>query len=152
MATDIWSGNGYWNTSLSDWSTGAPPKAGADVTIASGSALINSPINAINSLTIAVRTSVGIDDPGVAQSIAGDLSNTGDVNIDTGSVLAVGGTLTNSYHLNIGNGNSSVSTTVTAAGLVNTGLIQLIGNGPTGVTLADRRYINGQRQRQVGSL
>ena len=56
-----------------------------------------------------------------------------------GSSLTVGGTLTNSSTNNnglyIGNGNIGAGDTVTATGLINTGVIQIVGNGTIQSTL-----------------
>ena len=70
---------------------------------------------------------------GAAVSTTGALVNDGDVYLDTsrgdgGSSLTVGGTLTNSGHLAIGNAKLSASDKVTAASLDNTGEIHLTGS------------------------
>src|SRR5437764_9761340 len=64
-----------------------------------------------------------------------NLTNNGTFNIDTdsflgegGSTVTVGGTLSNTTTLSIGNNNLSAPTTVTAAGLNNTGTVNLAGN------------------------
>ncbi len=68
-----------------------------------------------------------------ALKVTGAFNNAGSVGIDTGfddgggSSLTVGGTLTNSASLNIGNTGLTRATTVTAAGLANTGTIDLTG-------------------------
>ena len=70
---------------------------------------------------------------GAAVSTTGALVNDGDVYLDTnagngGSSLTVGGTLTNSQELGIGNTALSAADKVTAASLDNTGKIQLTGS------------------------
>ena len=70
---------------------------------------------------------------GAAVSTTGALVNDGAVYLDTsrgdgGSSLTVGGTLTNSGHLAIGNAKLSASDKVTAASLINTGEIHLTGS------------------------
>src|SRR5205085_246464 len=50
---------------------------------------------------------------------------------DGGSSLALGGTLSNSGSVNIGNSSLSKATTVTATGLVNSGTVNLAGNSTT---------------------
>ena len=70
---------------------------------------------------------------GAAVSTTGALANDGQVYLDTtardgGSSLTVGGTLTNSRELGIGNAALSASDEVTAASLDNTGKIQLTGS------------------------
>ena len=67
-------------------------------------------------------------------------NNAGTVEIDNGfdnggSSLALGGTLTNSSALDIGNVGLSKTTTVTAPGLVNTGTVELAGGSATPATL-----------------
>ena len=142
MATVSWKSGvgGDWNNDPSDWSTGIPPNAGDDVEIgvAGAQVLITSPINAIASLTIGSSASLGIDDPGVTQSITGNVSNSGELDIDFGigaaaggSNLAVGGTLTNSGAVSLGTARQAQPDTVTAAGFVNTGLLRL-GSGSAG--------------------
>jgi fibronectin-binding autotransporter adhesin len=69
-----------------------------------------------------------------AVSTTGSLVNNGQVNLDTnggdgGSSLTVGGALTNSGDLSIGNSALSASDKVTAASLDNTGGISLTGSG-----------------------
>jgi hypothetical protein len=76
------------------------------------------------------------------------LSNGGTFNVDTSSgtgagVATIGGTLGNNGTLNIGNTSLSAPTTVTAAGLSNTGTINLAGN-TSNSTNAAKVTINGQ--------
>ena len=76
--------------------------------------------------------------------LSSDLTNTGVFDVDTqtdygdnpsgGSSLTIGGTLTNSASLNIGNGILTGPSTVNAAALDNTGAINLTGNGSVGTT------------------
>ncbi len=70
---------------------------------------------------------------GATVSTSGALANDGNVVLDPhagdgGSSLTVGGTLTNSRELGIGNATLSASDKVTAASLDNTGKIQLTGS------------------------
>ena len=67
-------------------------------------------------------------------STTGALANDGTVNLDTnfgagGSSLTVAGTLTNTGTLDIGNGTLSASDSVTAKSFVNSGTVDLTGNG-----------------------
>jgi hypothetical protein len=74
-------------------------------------------------------------------AISGDFANSGRVDVDDqfggagGSTLAVGGTLTNSGQLVIGETNLGSAVLVTAAALVNTGLISVDGDSTAGATL-----------------
>jgi hypothetical protein len=71
---------------------------------------------------------------GAKVSTTGALANDGDVVLDTnagdgGSSLTLGGALTNSHYLGIGNATLSASDKVTATSFDNTGRIQLTGSG-----------------------
>ena len=86
---------------------------------------------------VAVTTASGVN-----------LTNNGNFNIDTGSgqgasTGAIGGTLTNTATFNIGNTALSAPTTVTAAGLSNTGTINLAGNTANSANQA-KVTVNGQ--------
>ena len=68
------------------------------------------------------------------------LNNSGSLRLDyyntsSGSSLTVGGTLTNSNDVEVGNGGQTVSDTITAAGLNNTGTVSLTGNGTSQASL-----------------
>ena len=68
------------------------------------------------------------------------LNNSGNVALDyyggsSGSSLTVGGTLTNSNFVQVGNGGQTINDTLTAAGLNNTGRIDLNGNGTSQASL-----------------
>jgi hypothetical protein len=83
----------------------------------------------------------GFNQAGASLSIAGGLSNTGTVNVDTsggagGGTLTLTGVLANSGTTNIGTGggNLSAPTTVSAAGLSNTGTINIEGNTAVNTT------------------
>jgi hypothetical protein len=67
-------------------------------------------------------------------TVATFLYNAGSLNVDDsagagGTILNIGGTLTNSHHLAIGNTALSASDEVTAASLDNTASIALLGSG-----------------------
>ncbi len=68
---------------------------------------------------------------GAAVSTTANFANTGTVEIDSfgsgGSKFTIGGTLTNSAALDIGNAGIATAVTVTAAGLANTATIDLAG-------------------------
>src|SRR5208282_1388707 len=75
---------------------------------------------------------------GAALTTNGDLTNSGNLYVNNGgsggSSLSIGGTLTNSNYVLIG--DSNVATTVTAEGLSNTGRIDIDG-GSTNQALLD---------------
>src|SRR5579871_685302 len=123
--------SGSWNTAA-DWSGGAVPNAASDVMIAVAGAYtvaLNSAA-AIHSLTLS--------DTAATLQIAGGLTNSGWVDIDTadygGTTVKIGGTLTNSGYLTIGDAASAGVTSptlVSAGGLANTGHITLWGPDAT---------------------
>ena len=82
------------------------------------------------------------------------LDNTGHLRVDAnggagGTILNIGGTLTNSGYLSIGNATLSASDEVTAASLDNTGAIDLTGSSADQALLD----VTGQRGiRHGGSL
>ncbi len=151
MAAVSWKSgvSGNW-TVAADWSTGAVPGAADDATIA-----------VAGSYTVAVSTAITVDsitlsdpsatlaivDPGKTEAVAKNFTTAGAVKIDTtgggGTKFTVGGTLSNSGTLVIGNSGISTASTVTAAALANTGTIDLTGGTAqatldvTGATLAN---------------
>ena len=118
--------------------------SGANARIAdAGTLATNSALTGLNTVDGAFELATG-----ASVSTAGNLAITGNglVWLDSpfnngggGSSLAVGGTLTNSSTngnaLYIGNTNISAGDTVTAAALINTGVIQIAGNGTIQSTL-----------------
>src|SRR5271163_4021807 len=130
MASIFWTlgASGNWNVAA-DWSTGTVPGEGDDAVLGvTGFAIVEN-------YTVSVTTSIDVDsitisdtgavlsiaNPG-AVSVATNVSNAGTVYVDTsgsgGSTLTIGGTLTNSNLVQIG--DSNVASTVTAQGLDNT--------------------------------
>ena len=99
-----------------------------------------------NSLTVTgtlnVDSQVASNSTGAALTVAGDLINSGNVNVDNGAgagggMLAITGTLTNTNALTIGTGYGAgpvASTLVSAAGLSNSGTLDLIGNTTANTT------------------
>ncbi len=78
---------------------------------------------------------------GASVAPSGGLNNSGSIyldyyNGDGGSDLSITGTLTNSNYIQIGNGGLSSADEISAAGLVNTGTIQLEGSTSYEATLA----------------
>jgi hypothetical protein len=134
MSTSTWTGavSSDW-TDARNWSPAGLPLVNWDVVIASGTpvALASASIGTVNSIT---------DSSGLAFESAGTntvttvLDNTGSLDVDDnagagGTILNIGGTLTNSHRLAIGNATLSASDRVTATALDNTGAILLNGSG-----------------------
>ena len=140
---------GNWTTAA-DWSTGAVPGAADAVTIGVSGYYTVTLTTLVTVGSIAVSdagATLAISDPSKTESIAGDLSNSGTVEVDAsgngGTAVDIAGTLTNSGTLSLGNKSGSGSalseTVVTAAGLVNTGTIVLEGPFSTCSTSPRRR-------------
>jgi hypothetical protein len=76
-------------------------------------------------------------------TVTGGLTNTGRIDQDDayydagGALLAIAGTLVNSGQAYIGQFSLGSNTTLTAAGLVNTGYLQVEGDNTTGTNVAD---------------
>src|ERR1700722_3667858 len=142
MAGFFWiAGDGTWSTAA-NWTANAVPGSSDDAFISAPGGYtvsITSPIS-VGSVTISDAQAVlAINDPGVTQSVTGGFSNAGTVAVDNaggngGSNLSIGGTLTNSNFLVIGNSGLSASTTVTANALSNIGRIDINGNVTPGTT------------------
>jgi len=136
MTTKTWNGSNadWYANSGGDWSPAGDPGATDDVVIGGGTVTLTGGDAGItvNSITLSGTSVLQIHDPGATQSVAGNVTNSGSLDIDTtgggGSSLAIGGTLANTGTLNIGNGFLTAPTTVTAAGLSNTGTINIDGS------------------------
>src|SRR6266576_716567 len=133
MATKTWiDDTGNWNT-VTDWDTGTVPGPGDDAVIPFGTVSVTTPVT-VGSISLTASAVLGIADPGFTDTVTGDFSNSGTLDIDfgasSGSTLTIGGTLTNTASgvLNIGYSNLTADTTVTAAGFSNAGTISLIGS------------------------
>ena len=143
MATDSWKGNSDNWTTAADWSTGAPPTAADTADIETGNPQITSNVGTVASVYMNSTTlSIENGSLNVAQGVT-DLS--GNLNVDDragtfsgntfvpaagGSNLSIGGTLTNSGALNIGNVGLSSTTTVSAGAISNLGSISITGASP----------------------
>jgi hypothetical protein len=135
MATIKWiTGNGSWNTA-SKWDTGTVPGSFDDAVIdASGSytVTLGVPIT-VNSIAISDSiATLAVNDSGQTETVTVGLTNGGDLLVDTGggqggTALSIGGTLTNSNYVAIGNASLSAATKVTANALSNTGRIDITG-------------------------
>jgi hypothetical protein len=128
MATIKWLvGSGTWNTAAK-WSPNSVPGPTDDAVVdAAGSytVTIDAPAIDVGSITISDSSASLVANNGQTETVVGDLTNGGSLGVDNGggqggTTLSIGGTLTNSNFLQVGNNN--LATTVTAQGLSNTGL------------------------------
>jgi hypothetical protein len=147
MTTKTWDGstNDWYANNGADWSPAGDPAATDQVVINSGEAYLNSGDAGftVASITLSSSGALAIADPGATQRVTGAFANSGAFNVDTGdgqggSNVTIGGTLTNSGVIQVGNngyfGILSASATVTAPNLANTGTINLVGNPTAGTT------------------
>ena len=130
MSTSTWTGavNSDWDDA-DNWSPAGVPGANSDVTIATGAPapVASASIGTVNSITNSSYLSFELAG---TNTVATSLDNTGHLRVDAnggegGTILNVGGALTDSGHLRIGNATLSASDKVTAASLDNTGKIDL---------------------------
>jgi hypothetical protein len=136
------SGSADWNNSLY-WSALVVPGPGDDVTITQGNPQItNEDVGTVNSVSVSGGSSLFILDGSLGTS--GDLEISGSYfqvddagNPDPGgSVVTIGGTLINSSGIvYVGGGNIANATTVSAAGLSNSGQINIYGGISAQATL-----------------
>jgi len=139
VASISWKGaNGNWNTAA-NWSSNTVPGAGDDAVLGSSGAIsITVPFSVHSIANTGARLSV--TNLGGTASIASTYVNGGELHVDDGggqggSMLSIGGLLTNTNYLAIGNGGATGSSTVTAAALSNTGTINLGSSGANLATL-----------------
>jgi hypothetical protein len=133
---------GNW-TVAADWSTGSVPGAGDDVTLglASGYTIfITSPISVESISLDDIDATLSVNEPGEVASISGNLVAGGDVVVDGGTrqggtTLSIGGALTSTRQLDIGNTSLSAPTIVTANALFDTGGITVSGSASNLATL-----------------
>jgi hypothetical protein len=132
MSKSTWTGaiNSDW-ADAANWSPVGVPDASSDVTIAIGQAIASASIGTVNSITDS--SDLSFESAGT-NTVATILDNAGSLNVDDsvgagGTILNIGGTLTNSRRLVIGNRTLSASDEVTAMALDNTGSIALFGSG-----------------------
>ena len=142
MATDTWlDGTNNWHTP-SDWSAGVPGASSDVVLNGDGYPKITASFGTIASITATFAGGPIFMDSG-ASSVTGGVTleeSCGlnfDISGDGGSLLTIGGTLTNepSSHIFIGNSALSAASTIRAASLVNGGLIGLSGSSTASATL-----------------
>ncbi len=131
MSKSTWTGavNSDW-ANAGNWSPAGVPDASSDVTIATGDAVASASIGTVNSITDS--SDLDFESAGT-NTVATFLDNTGHLHVDAnggegGTILNIGGALTNSGNLVIGNTTLSASDEVTAASLDNTGRIYLTGS------------------------
>jgi hypothetical protein len=132
MSTSTWTGaiNNDWDDA-DNWSPADVPGVNSDVEITSGSPVVSTSIETVNSITDS--SDLSFESAGT-NTVTTVLDDTGHLRVDHGAgeggtTLNIGGTLTNSNHLVIGNTTLSASDEVTAAALDNTGSIALKGSG-----------------------
>jgi fibronectin-binding autotransporter adhesin len=133
MAIDRWNGSGNWTGNPGDWSTASPPASTDIAEIQTGTDTLTSAAS-VKSIVIdsgALLTA----DTGASLTTTRGINNASVFATAANSTVTIGGTLTNSGITIIGNTTVlSASTTVTAAGLHNTGLLILQGNATSGTT------------------
>ena len=121
MSTSIWTGDvsSDW-ADAGNWSPGGIPDASSDVAITIGDAVASAPIGTVNSITDTYGLS--FESAGTKNTVATFLDNTGSLDVDDnagagGTILNVGGTLTNSgsshhrqrHALGLGQGDGGVA-------------------------------------------
>jgi hypothetical protein len=131
MSKSTWTGDisSDW-ADAGNWSPTGVPSAGSDVTIASGDAVASASIETVNSITDS--SDLSFESAGTNR-VTTSLDNSGSLHVDDnagagGTILNIGGMLTNSHHLSIGNVTLSAPDEVTSASLDNTGSIYLHGS------------------------
>src|SRR5271166_2008693 len=131
MATKTWNGSNadWYDNSGGDWSPTGDPATTDDVSIPSGTVtLANGDAGiSVNSITLSSPGVLQIHDPGATQSVTGNLTNSGTLDVDTGSTqggssLTVGGVLANTGTVQAGSvffNNTTAPTALTLGGLTN---------------------------------
>ena len=133
MSTSTWAGDMSSDWADADnWSPAGVPGAGSDVTIASGTpvALASASIGTVNSITNSSYLSFR---SAGTNAVAAFLDDAGHLYVDAkggagGTILNIGGALTDSDYLSIGNATLAAPDEVKAASLDNTGKIYLTGS------------------------
>jgi hypothetical protein len=138
MTKSTWTGavNSDW-ADANNWSPAGIPGVNSDVVIATGAPVVSASIGTVKSITDSSHLSF---ESAGTNTVATTLDNSGSLYADQkagegGTILNIGGTLTNSGSLTIGNTTLSASVKVTEATLDNTGKILL--NGSTNRALLD---------------
>jgi len=127
MSTSTWTGavSSDWAVA-GNWSPAGVPGASSDVTIATGSPVASASIGTVNSITDSSYLSF---ESAGTNAVTTLLDDTGHLYVEGGTILNIGGAMTNSGYLYLGNTTLSAPDEVTAASLDNTGRIYLIGSG-----------------------
>ena len=129
---------------------------GADARVSIGAATTSSAFSelSVNHGTLTLRGNSGYGAEGAAVTTTTGFDNAGYLNVDAsggdgGSTLTIGGNLNNQAfagntgQVTIGNNALSASTTVTATGLINAGVLTLQGNAQSGTANEAVLDING---------
>jgi hypothetical protein len=132
MSTSTWTGDvsSDW-TDPDNWNPTSVPGASSDVMIATGEAVASASIGTVNSITDS--SDLSFKSAGT-NTVATFLDDTGHLYVDAkkgegGTILNIGGALTDSGSLRVGGATLSAPDTVSAASLDNTGKIYLTGAG-----------------------
>jgi hypothetical protein len=129
-------GYGDW-ADAGNWSPAGVPGADSDVVISTGGADVSASIGTVKSITdsspLFTNSNGLFFESAGTNTVVTFLNNSSFLFVDNvagagGTILNIGGTLTNSHHLVIGNATLSASDEVTAASLDNTGAIYLTGS------------------------
>jgi hypothetical protein len=131
MSKSTWTGavSSDWNDA-DNWSPAGIPGVNSDVVIAAGEAIASASIGTVNSITDS--SDLRFRSAGT-NTVSTFLDNSGELRVDRkggagGMILNIGGTLTNSGSLRVGNATLSAPDEVTAAALDNPGEIRLLGS------------------------
>jgi hypothetical protein len=130
VSTSTWTGavNSHWGDG-GNWSPSGVPGAGSAVVIPKGDPVAAASIGTVDSITDSSDLTF---QAAVTDTVTTFLSNSGDLYVDAsggGTILNIGGTLTNSGLLRVGSTALSAPVTVTAASLDNTATGSIYING-----------------------
>jgi hypothetical protein len=145
MATVTWksAASGDWSVST-NWDTGSTPATGDDAVISVAgfyTVALTTPI-IVNSIAIGDTGAVlTIQDPGATDAVSGSVANSGYLGLDNtgpgGNRLTVGGALTNTNTLQVGNGGMTAGSLLTiGGGLTSTGATVSVTGGQSGAAAA----------------
>ena len=143
MATVNWknAASGNWNNAA-NWDTGSTPGASDNAVISvagSYTVALNTPIS-VGSITIGdSAAALQIQDAGGTEAVNGSVANSGYLGLDAGgaggSTMTVGGSLTNTNTLQVGNGGMTAASLLTIGGGLTTSNATLsVVGGQTGAS------------------